>query len=175
MSKVIEITDQTFEQEVLNSEVPAEVDFWAPWCGPCLMVSPIYDKLADEYENFKFCKMNVDENHKTARKYQIQSIPMQMFFANGERVDEQLGAVPEQVIRSKVDDVIRRFPTDERGRLKVIISSWVENNKQNSDKFRKWTQKVEQMKNDAIYKNILYAANEMENANEKLSQLWNEL
>ena len=175
MSKVIEITDQNFEQEVLNSDIPTEVDFWAPWCTPCLMVSPIYDKLADEYENFKFCKMNVDENHETARKYQIQSIPMQMFFANGERVDEQLGAVPEQVIRSKVDDVIRRFPTDERGRLKVIISSWVENNKQNSDKFRNWTQKVEQMKNEAIYKSIFEAVSELEKANAMLSQLWNEL
>ena len=114
MSKVIEVTDQTFEQEVLNSDVPTEVDFWAPWCGPCRMVSPIYDKLADEYENFKFCKVNVDENSEMARKYQIISIPMQMFFANGEKVDELLGAVPEQMIRSKVEDIIQRFPSDER-------------------------------------------------------------
>jgi len=78
MSKVIEVTDQTFEQEVLNSDVPTEVDFWAPWCGPCKMVSPIYDKVAEEYVNFKFCKINVDENPETARKYQIMSIPMQM-------------------------------------------------------------------------------------------------
>jgi len=175
MSKVIEVTDQTFEQEVLNSDVPVEVDFWAPWCVPCLMVSPIYDKLAKEYGNFKFCKINVDENPETARKYQIMSIPMQMFFANGEKVDELLGAVPEQMIRSKVNDVIQRFPTDERGRLKVILSSWIEHNKQDSNRFKKWALKAEQMKNEQIYKSILEAASEMEGVNEKLSQLWNEL
>jgi len=175
MSKVIEVTDKTFEQEVLNSVVPTEVDFWAPWCGPCIMVSPIYEKLSEEYGNFKFCKMNVDENTETAMRYQIMSIPMQMFFDNGEKVDELLGAVPEQMIRSKVEDVIHRFPTDERGRLKVILSSWVEHNKQDSNKFRKWTEKVEQMKNDAVYKSVLNAASVMEDANEKLSQLWNEL
>lgn len=113
MRKVVEVTDQTFEEEVLNSDVPTEVDFWAPWCGPCVRVSPIYDKLAGEYENFKFCKINVDENTEIAGKYRIMSIPMQMFFANGEKIDELLGAVPETVIRSTVEDVIRRFPTNE--------------------------------------------------------------
>lgn len=85
MSKVIEISDQTFEQEVLNSDVPVELDFWAPWCVPCLMVSPIYDKLAKEYTNFKFCKINVDENPETANKYNIMSIPMQMFLPTAKK------------------------------------------------------------------------------------------
>jgi thioredoxin 1 len=114
MSKVIEVTDQSFEEEVLNSDLPTEVDFWAPWCGPCMMVSPIYDKLSEEYEGrFKFCKINVDENQQTAVKYQIMSIPMQKFFSDGEQVDEILGAVPEQTIRAMVEDILKRFPTDE--------------------------------------------------------------
>jgi len=118
MSKVVEVTDQNFEVEVLNSNLPTEVDFWAPWCGPCHMVSPIYDKLAEEYEGrFKFCKTNVDENQDTARKYQIMSIPMQMFFVNGEKVDEILGAVPEHIIRTMVDGILQSFSTGEEGQV----------------------------------------------------------
>jgi thioredoxin 1 len=115
MSKVVEVTDQSFEKEVLNSDLPTEVDFWAPWCSPCRMVSPIYDKLADEYEGkFKFCKINVDENQDSTRKYQIMSIPMQMFFVNGKKVDEILGAVPEHTIRTMVDDLMKSSATDDK-------------------------------------------------------------
>ena len=113
MNKVIEATDHNFEEEVLRSDIPTEVDFWAPWCGPCQRVSPIYDKLAEEYDGrFKFCKINVDENRQTAMKYQIMSIPMQMFFNNGQKVDEILGAVPEDTIRAKVDGILQSIPTD---------------------------------------------------------------
>jgi len=176
MSKIIDITDRNFEEEVLNSDLPTEVDFWAPWCGPCKMVIPIYEKLSEEYEGrFKFCMINVDENQQAAMKYQIMSIPMQMFFVDGQKVDEILGAVPEQAIQSKVEDIIKRFPTDERGRLKVLLTSWVEHNKQDSERFGKWKEKVKNAKDDPIYSGLLQAAREMEKANERLSQLLIEL
>jgi thioredoxin 1 len=175
MSKVVVVTDQTFDEEVLNSDLPTEVDFWAPWCGPCMMVSPIYDKLAEEYENFKFCKINVDENPRAATKYQVMSIPMQMFFANGEKVDELLGAAPEQEIRSKVQEIIQKFPTDAIGRLKVLLSAWIEHNKQDSEKFKKWLQKAQELKNDAVYSSLLKEADEIEKVNERLSKLLREI
>ncbi|NQE04308.1 hypothetical protein C5S32_00420 [ANME-1 cluster archaeon GoMg1] len=106
-----------------------------------------------------------------AAKYQIMSIPMQMFFAGGGKVDEILGAVPEQMIRAKVDEVLQRFPADERGGLKVVLSSWVEHNKQDSEKFRRWNEKAEDVKNDPAYNSILQAAKEMEEINKRLSQL----
>ena len=175
MSKVIEVTDQNFEEEVTKSNLPTEVDFWAPWCGPCVMVSPIYDKLSEEYENFKFCKINVDENPQMARKYGIMSIPMQMFFVNGEKVDEILGAFPERVIREKVENIIERFPTSERGRLKIILSSWIEHNKQHSEHFSRWVEKAQDTKDNAIYRSLLQEVREMEKGNERLSQLLIEL
>jgi thioredoxin 1 len=176
VSKIVQITDENFEEEVLTSDLPTEVDFWAPWCGPCKMVIPIYEKLSEEYEGrFKFCMINVDENQRTAREYQIMSIPMQMFFADGQKVDEILGAVPEQVIRSKVEDIIRKFPTDERGRLKVLLTSWVEHNKLDSGKFRKWMERAKSAKDEPIYNNISQSAQEMEKANERLFQLLIEL
>ena len=108
MSKIVEVTDQNFEEEVLRSDLPTEVDFWAPWCGPCQMVIPIYEKLSEEYAGrFKFCMINVDVNQRTAAKYQIMSIPMQMFFVNGEKFDEILGAVPEPTIRTMVEDILK--------------------------------------------------------------------
>jgi len=176
MSKIIDITDRNFEEEVLNSDIPTEVDFWAPWCGPCKMVIPIYEKLSEEYEGrFKFCMINVDENQRTAVKYQIMSIPMQKYFVDGQEVDEILGAVPEQLIRSRVEEIIVRFPSDEKGKLEGLLNSWVEHNKLDSRKFRNWMEKAKSAKDEPIYNSISQAAQEMEKANERLSQLSIEL
>ncbi|MFC2000210.1 thioredoxin [Chloroflexota bacterium] len=103
----LEISDSNFEQEVVKSDLPVVVDFWAPWCGPCRMVGPIIDKLSEEYNGrVKFCKLNVDDNRDMATKYQVMSIPLLLFFKGGEVVDQNLGAAPEKAIRSKVEELL---------------------------------------------------------------------
>lgn len=104
---VIEISDAVFDKEVLSSRVPVVVDFWASWCGPCRMMAPVLESLAEEFKGrCKFCKINVDENQQSAAKYQAMSIPLLLFFKNGNVVDKSLGAVPETTLRPKIQALL---------------------------------------------------------------------
>nr|4ULX_A Chain A, LPBCA-L89K THIOREDOXIN [synthetic construct] len=101
---VIEVTDENFEQEVLKSDKPVLVDFWAPWCGPCRMIAPIIEELAKEYEGkVKVVKVNVDENPNTAAQYGIRSIPTLLLFKNGQVVDRKVGAQPKEALKERID------------------------------------------------------------------------
>ena len=107
MSKMVEVTDATFKSEVLDSDVPVMVDFWAEWCGPCKMIGPTVAELASEYDGrLKVAKMDVDKNDTTAGQYRIMSIPSLVFFKKGQKVDQIVGAVPKQSMVSKIESVL---------------------------------------------------------------------
>ena len=95
---VIHVTKENFQQEVLQSEKPVLLDFWATWCGPCRMVGPILDEIAAERTDIKVCKVNVDEENELAAQYGIMSIPTLMVFRGGEKTNQALGAMPKQQI-----------------------------------------------------------------------------
>lgn len=100
-SHLIQAIDANFEQEVLNSSLPVLVDFWAPWCGPCLIVAPVIEQLAETYQGkLKVVKINVDENPAVSAHFQIMSIPTLILFKDGKPVDSVIGALPKnQLIR----------------------------------------------------------------------------
>ncbi|WAL59288.1 thioredoxin [Thermocoleostomius sinensis] len=104
MSAAAQVTDSTFDQEVLESNVPVLVDFWAPWCGPCRMVAPVVDEIAEQYAGqVKVVKVNTDENPNVASRYGIRSIPTLMIFKEGQRVDMVVGAVPKTTLASTLE------------------------------------------------------------------------
>ncbi len=103
----IEITDANFNEVVLNSDKPVMVDFWAEWCGPCLMIAPIIEELAKEFEGkFVIGKLNVDNNSDIPTQYGIRNIPTLLFFKDGQVIDKQVGAVPKSTLKSKIDAIL---------------------------------------------------------------------
>ncbi len=99
---VLEVTDATFEGDVLKAEKPVIVDFWAPWCAPCRRISPILEQLSEEREDVEFVKMNVDDNPQTAMSYSIASIPTIARFESGQVTQQAIGALPKNQLSSQL-------------------------------------------------------------------------
>ncbi|NLG98770.1 MAG: thioredoxin [Chloroflexi bacterium] len=108
MSVPVQVTDSEFENVVLKSTLPVLVDFWAPWCGPCRMVAPTLEKIAKEQAGkLVVAKVNTDENPQWAMRYGVQGIPTMLFIANGKVVHQQVGALPEPMLKQLVDQFLQ--------------------------------------------------------------------
>ncbi len=104
MAQPLAISDATFEAEVLKSDLPVVVDFWAPWCGPCRMVAPVIEKLSAEMDGkVLFTKVNVDDNPQYAAQYGVQGIPTMLMIKDGEVVNRVVGAMPEPALRAQIE------------------------------------------------------------------------
>ena len=107
MAKPVHVTDDEFQATVLDSKTPVFVDVWAEWCGPCHMIAPVVEELAEEYDGkFSFTKVDVDANPKTAMQFGIRSIPTMLLFKDGQVADQVIGAVPKAMLKSKIDKVL---------------------------------------------------------------------
>ncbi len=105
----LKVSDADFQEQVLENELPVLVDLWAPWCGPCLMVAPVLEELAEEYKGrLVIAKLNVDENLETARHYRVMSIPTMLFFNGGKEVERIVGALPKKVLKDKLEAALSR-------------------------------------------------------------------
>jgi thioredoxin 1 len=101
-----DVTDNNFQAEVLESETPVLVDFWAPWCGPCRIIAPSLEELNDEIDNLRVVKLNVDENQQTAAQYNVMSIPTLIVFKNGEPAKTIIGAMPKKRLQQELEPAL---------------------------------------------------------------------
>jgi thioredoxin 1 len=109
--KVIEVQDKDFDKDVLQSDTPVVVDFWAPWCGPCKAVGPMIEKMAETHRGkAQFVKINIDDNAETAQKYAIKSVPTIMFFKDGQVVDKHIGMVTAAKLEESLSNLIAGRP-----------------------------------------------------------------
>ena len=108
MSKhVLEVSDQSFQTEVLESDLPVLVDFWAPWCGPCKMLTPVVEEIAQDYAGkLKVVKVNVDDNSQSAANYGVRGIPNLILFKNGNPIANKVGAIPKSTLAAFIDENI---------------------------------------------------------------------
>ncbi len=107
MAHPTHVTDSTFDEEVINSDLPVLVDFWADWCAPCKMIAPVVEDLSNEFDGkMKFAKLDVDSNPQAAMKYGVRGIPTLLIFSGGSPVDQIVGAVPKGVLKSRVENAL---------------------------------------------------------------------
>jgi thioredoxin 1 len=108
MITITDVTDSTFESEVLKSELPVLVDFWAPWCGPCMMMGPVIEAVASKLSGqVKFCKLNTDSNIQTAQTYEIMAIPTLLVFKGGAKVDRMIGVQPPDQLEKRLQGFVQ--------------------------------------------------------------------
>ena len=106
MADIKHVTDGDFQAEVLENEHPVLVDFWAPWCGPCRVVAPVLEEIADERDNLRIVKVNIDENQQTAMNYQILAIPTMVLFRNGQEAKRIQGAMPKKRLEAELEPAL---------------------------------------------------------------------